>query len=65
MTADKLAQYYVLCPLGAKDVYVVHVVKNIFSRLNSSLVLIFVQTCKECQIMTYLLKGLGFGVRSV
>jgi len=65
VTADKLAQYHVICPLGAKDSYVVHVVKNIFKKLDNSLVLIFVQTCKECQIITYMLKGLGFSAVSL
>ncbi|KAI6206410.1 RNA helicase [Aphelenchoides besseyi] len=60
VTADKLDQHYVLCPLGAKDSYVAHVVKMLFSRLENSLVLIFVRNCKECHILAVMLRGLGF-----
>ncbi|KAI6211396.1 RNA helicase [Aphelenchoides besseyi] len=60
VTADKLDQHYVLCPLGAKDSYVAHVVKMLFNRLENSLVLIFVRNCKECHILAVMLRGLGF-----
>ena len=62
VTAEGLEQHFVLCPLGAKDVYVVQVLRQLFARLPDSLVLIFVRNCKESQILAVMLRGLGFKV---
>lgn len=62
LTADRLQQHHVLCPLGAKDAYVAHVVKTLFARLPDSLVLVFVRSCRECHVLAVLLRGLGFEV---
>lgn len=62
VTADKLQQLCVLTPLGPKDAYVVHVLKTIFLTTPNSSIIIFVKSCKECQTIAMLLKGLGFDV---
>lgn len=61
-TADRLQQLYVLSPLGAKDAYLVHVVKTLFATRPDTSLIVFVRTCKECQMLAMLLKGLGFEV---
>ena len=63
-TADNLEQKYVLCPVAVKDPYLVYVVKNFCERNSSSSVIIFAQTCRECQALSYMFKGLGIEVIS-
>ncbi|CAD5235163.1 unnamed protein product [Bursaphelenchus xylophilus] len=60
VTADRLQQLYVLTPLGTKDAFVVHVIKTLFVATPNTSIIVFVKTCKQCQTMGMLLKGLGF-----
>ncbi|KJH43371.1 DEAD/DEAH box helicase [Dictyocaulus viviparus] len=61
-TVEHLEQKYVLCPVAVKDAYLVYVVKNFCDQNENSLVIIFAQTCKECQLLTYMFDALGFKV---
>uniref|UniRef100_A0AC35F8H0 RNA helicase n=1 Tax=Panagrolaimus sp. PS1159 TaxID=55785 RepID=A0AC35F8H0_9BILA len=64
-TVEKLEQRYVLCPKGVKDAYLVYVVKNFYENRNGRSVLIFAHTCRECQALALMFKGLGFNVGSL
>lgn len=59
---DRLEQKYVLCPHGVKDAYLVYVVKSYYIKNEDSLILIFAQTCRECQALAFMFKSLGFDV---
>ena len=64
-TVEKLEQRYVLCPISVKDAYLVYVVKQFYENRTDGSVLIFSQTCRECQALALMFKGLGFGVGSL
>lgn len=61
-TVDRLEQKYVLCPYGVKDAYLVYVVKSYYTRNENSSILIFAETCRECQALALMFKALGFEV---
>uniref|UniRef100_A0AC34EZZ0 RNA helicase n=1 Tax=Panagrolaimus sp. ES5 TaxID=591445 RepID=A0AC34EZZ0_9BILA len=61
-TVEKLEQRYVLCPKGVKDAYLVYVVKNFYENRNGRSVLVFAHTCRECQALALMFKGLGFNI---
>ncbi|CCD61679.1 RNA helicase [Caenorhabditis elegans] len=64
-TVDRLEQKYVVCPVAVKDAYLVYVVKNYSEKNPKSSVMIFAQTCRECQALAYMFEGLGFRVGSL
>uniref|UniRef100_A0A915CNY9 RNA helicase n=1 Tax=Ditylenchus dipsaci TaxID=166011 RepID=A0A915CNY9_9BILA len=64
-TVDRLEQRYVLCPNGVKDAYLVYVVKNFYTQRESSSILVFTHTCRECQALSLMFKALGFEVGSL
>ncbi|PAV61939.1 hypothetical protein WR25_19048 isoform A [Diploscapter pachys] len=64
-TVDKLDQKYILCPQAVKDAYLVYVVKNFMERNEKSSVIVFSQTCHECQALAYMFEALGFHVGSL
>ncbi|VDN59463.1 unnamed protein product [Dracunculus medinensis] len=64
-TVEKLDQKYVLCPQAVKDAYLVYVVKNFYENRPESSILIFSQTCRECQALAIMFNGLGFQVGSL
>ncbi|KAK6736415.1 hypothetical protein RB195_019226 [Necator americanus] len=64
-TVERLEQKYVLCPVAVKDAYLVYVVKNFCERNGNSSVIVFAQTCRECQALAYMFEGLGFKVGSL
>ncbi|RCN36356.1 DEAD/DEAH box helicase, partial [Ancylostoma caninum] len=61
-TVEHLEQRFVLCPVAVKDAYLVYVVKNYCERNENSSVIVFAQTCRECQALAYMFEGLGFKV---
>lgn len=63
-TVDRLEQRYVLCPNGVKDAYLVHVVKNFYLKRETASILIFSQTCRECEALAIMFKELGFEVKT-
>uniref|UniRef100_A0A914UN69 RNA helicase n=1 Tax=Plectus sambesii TaxID=2011161 RepID=A0A914UN69_9BILA len=64
-TVERLDQQYVLCPLAVKDAYLVYVVKNFHEKRPESSILVFSHTCRECQAVAVMFKGLGFNVGSL
>ncbi|KAF1764665.1 hypothetical protein GCK72_004614 [Caenorhabditis remanei] len=64
-TVDRLEQKFVVCPVAVKDAYLVYVVKNYSEKNPKSSVMIFAQTCRECQALAYMFEGLGFRVGSL
>ncbi|WKX97538.1 hypothetical protein Q1695_013307 [Nippostrongylus brasiliensis] len=64
-TVERLEQKYVLCPVAVKDAYLVYVVKNYCERNEGSSVIVFAQTCRECQALAYMFDALGFKVGSL
>ena len=61
-TVEKLEQRYVLCPISVKDAYLVYVVKNFYESRDDRSALVFAYTCRECQALALMFKGLGFNV---
>lgn len=59
LTVDLLDQRFVLCPVDVKDAFLVFVVKNFHQKHPNSSILIFAQTCRECQALTGMFKDLG------
>ncbi|VDM52766.1 unnamed protein product [Angiostrongylus costaricensis] len=64
-TVERLEQKFVLCPFAVKDAYLVYVVKNFCERNENSSVIVFAQTCRECQALVYMFDALGFKVGSL
>ncbi|KIH54320.1 DEAD/DEAH box helicase [Ancylostoma duodenale] len=64
-TVEHLEQRFVLCPVAVKDAYLVYVVKNYCERNENSSMIVFAQTCRECQALAYMFEGLGFKVGSL
>ncbi|KAE9420831.1 hypothetical protein Angca_007195, partial [Angiostrongylus cantonensis] len=73
-TVERLEQKFVLCPVAVKDAYLVrsyvfaskvYVVKNFCERNENSSVIVFAQTCRECQALVYMFDALGFKVGSL
>jgi len=58
-TRDELTQKYLLCPADFKDGYLIHLLEKILKD-KQGLILVFVNTCRECQLMSLMLKKLGF-----
>lgn len=61
-TVERLDQRYVLCPNSVKDAYLVYVVKSYYENKKDGSVLIFGETCKECQALTMMFNELGYKV---
>ncbi|ESN99182.1 hypothetical protein HELRODRAFT_66523 [Helobdella robusta] len=59
-TVDTLSQQYVLCPADIKDAFLVHIIDVFKNKRPNSSVMIFVNTCKYCQILAMVLVELDF-----
>ncbi|VDN05079.1 unnamed protein product [Thelazia callipaeda] len=59
-TVDTLEQKYVLCPHAIKDACLVYVVKNFLEKNPNSSILVFSETCRECEALAVMFRGLGF-----
>ncbi|XP_055335378.1 probable ATP-dependent RNA helicase DDX49 isoform X1 [Paramacrobiotus metropolitanus] len=59
-TVDELDQRYVLTPAAVKDAYLVNILQDFLEKHDRSLIMVFVKTCKLCQILTLALQDLGF-----
>ncbi|OQV22414.1 putative ATP-dependent RNA helicase DDX49 [Hypsibius exemplaris] len=59
-TVDELDQRFILTPAAVKDAYLVNIVQQFFEDNPRSLIMVFVQTCKQCQILVMALRSLGF-----
>jgi len=59
-TVENLKQSYVLTPVGARDAYLVMIVKNFVEKLPLGLIVIFAKTCKSVQLLSMTLTKSGF-----
>uniref|UniRef100_A0A7E4USL3 RNA helicase n=1 Tax=Panagrellus redivivus TaxID=6233 RepID=A0A7E4USL3_PANRE len=64
-TVEKLEQRFVLCPVSVKDAYLVYVVKSFYESRSDRSILIFAQTCRECQALALMFQKLGFQAGSL
>lgn len=60
VTVSELDQYYVLCPLNAKDGYLVETIRTFRTNDPDSSIMIFTNTCKNCQLLSLTLNEIGF-----
>ncbi|KAJ1526016.1 hypothetical protein ONE63_009190 [Megalurothrips usitatus] len=59
-TVENLTQSYVLCPPLVRDGYLVETVRTFRSQDESGLIMIFTDTCKNCQLLSMTLNEVGF-----
>uniref|UniRef100_A0A8B9GVY7 RNA helicase n=1 Tax=Astyanax mexicanus TaxID=7994 RepID=A0A8B9GVY7_ASTMX len=59
-TVDELDQRYILTPEKVKDAYLVHLIQKIQDEHDDWSVMIFTNTCKNCQILTMMLREFKF-----
>ncbi|XKL62969.1 hypothetical protein PGB90_005333 [Kerria lacca] len=59
-TVGRLNQYYVLCPNHARDGYLVETIRTFMSENENSSIIIFTNTCKNCQLLSMTLNEVGF-----
>ncbi|XP_062868687.1 probable ATP-dependent RNA helicase DDX49 isoform X1 [Trichomycterus rosablanca] len=59
-TVDELDQRYVLTPEKVKDAYLVHLIQKIQDEHDDWAVMIFTNTCKNCQMLTMMLREFKF-----
>uniref|UniRef100_T1HTS0 RNA helicase n=4 Tax=Rhodnius TaxID=13248 RepID=T1HTS0_RHOPR len=59
-TVEQLLQYYVFCPSYAKDGYLVESLRKFTTKDDSGSVIIFTDTCKNCQLLSMVLNLTGF-----
>ncbi|KAG7275261.1 hypothetical protein CRUP_034988 [Coryphaenoides rupestris] len=59
-TVDELDQRYILTPEKIKDAYLVHLVQTFTDQHSDWSIIIFTKTCKDCQILTMMLREFNF-----
>ncbi|KAJ8939756.1 hypothetical protein NQ318_004169 [Aromia moschata] len=59
-TVEQLEQHYVLCPKDVKDAYLVEVIREYKSKHDKGNIMIFTDTCKNCQVLSMTLNEVGF-----
>lgn len=59
-TVKQLDQRYVLCPWDVRDAYLVEVIRTFRSSNVNGSIMIFVDTCKSCQLLSMTLNAVGF-----
>ncbi|XP_046626525.1 probable ATP-dependent RNA helicase DDX49 [Neodiprion virginianus] len=59
-TVDQLEQHYVLSPKEARDAYLVEVIRMFRSNNENGSIMIFTDTCKNCQLLCMTLNEVGF-----
>ncbi|XP_044729265.1 probable ATP-dependent RNA helicase DDX49 [Chrysoperla carnea] len=60
LTVDKLTQHYVLSPYDARDAYLVQAIRTFRSQDEEGNIVIFTDTCKNCQLISITLNEVGF-----
>lgn len=58
-TVEKLEQYYVLCPSHARNGYLVETIRSFLAENPDSSVMVFTDTCKNCQVISMALNEIG------
>ncbi|KAI4829426.1 hypothetical protein KUCAC02_023467 [Chaenocephalus aceratus] len=51
-TVEELDQRYILTPEKVKDAYLVHLIQKFTDEHDDWSIIVFVNTCKDCQILT-------------
>ncbi|XP_070543521.1 probable ATP-dependent RNA helicase DDX49 [Ptychodera flava] len=59
-TVEQLDQRYVLTPAQVKDAHLVHILQTILNEHPDHSILIFTNTCKNCQLLSVMLRELDF-----
>lgn len=59
-TVDELDQRYILTPEKVKDAYLVHLIQTFTDEHHDWSIIIFTNTCKNCQILTMMLREFDF-----
>lgn len=59
-TVDELDQRYILTPEKVKDAYLVHLIQKFTDEHDDWSIIIFTNTCKNCQILTMMLQKFNF-----
>ncbi|XP_071453800.1 probable ATP-dependent RNA helicase DDX49 [Hetaerina americana] len=59
-TVKSLDQYYVTCPPNAKDAFTVEIIRKFREKSSKGSVLIFTDTCRECQLLSMAIGEVGF-----
>uniref|UniRef100_A0A1B6CLD4 RNA helicase n=2 Tax=Clastoptera arizonana TaxID=38151 RepID=A0A1B6CLD4_9HEMI len=59
-TVDQLEQFYVLCPKAVKDGYLVETVRTFKEQHRNASIMIFTDTCRNCQLLSTTLNEVGF-----
>lgn len=59
-TVEQLEQFYVLCPKDVKDAYLVEVIRTFRNTNSDGNIMIFTDTCKNCQVLSMTLNEVGF-----
>lgn len=59
-TVEELDQRYILTPEKVKDAYLVHLIQNFQDEHDEWSIIIFTNTCKNCQLLTMMLREFKF-----
>ncbi|XP_051166370.1 probable ATP-dependent RNA helicase DDX49 isoform X2 [Leptopilina boulardi] len=59
-TVKELKQHFVLCPVNVRDAFLVEVIKTYRETCKSGSIMIFADTCKNCQLLSMTLNEVGF-----
>ncbi|PNF15302.1 putative ATP-dependent RNA helicase DDX49 [Cryptotermes secundus] len=59
-TVEQLDQFYILCPVNVKDSYLVQTVRMFREKNEKGSIMIFTDTCKNCQLLSMTLNEVGF-----
>ncbi|CAK9819723.1 Probable ATP-dependent RNA helicase DDX49 [Anthophora plagiata] len=60
VTVKELDQRYVLCPSDVRDSFLVEVIRTFRASNKNGSIMIFTDTCKNCQILSMTLNDVGF-----
>uniref|UniRef100_A0A0A9Z6B2 RNA helicase n=1 Tax=Lygus hesperus TaxID=30085 RepID=A0A0A9Z6B2_LYGHE len=59
-TVEQLRQFYVLCPQYVRDGYLVEAMRRFMEKRPDTSIIIFTDTCKNCQVLSMMLNLVGF-----
>ncbi|XP_063237970.1 probable ATP-dependent RNA helicase DDX49 isoform X2 [Bacillus rossius redtenbacheri] len=59
-TVEELDQFYVLCPFDVRDSYMVETIRTFRQKSENGSIMIFTDTCKNCQLLSMTLNEVGF-----
>ncbi|KAL3047230.1 probable ATP-dependent RNA helicase DDX49 [Trematomus bernacchii] len=59
-TVEELDQRYILTPEKVKDAYLVHLIQKFTDEHDDWSIIVFVNTCKDCQILTMMMREFNF-----